>query len=143
MQSTAHGGGQGHATPGPCGSHHRSPPRCLQELNMIKVSPQRLREPQHEGSAEPYRLCCSRGGAAPQGCPPFPLAGSHQMLCVHSSVMLQKPVPLTPSLGRACVQAVVVFFFSNMQFYSCCNFPRQRGQWSRGMEGEIFFPLVN
>lgn len=28
-----------------------------------------------------------------------------------------------------------------MQFYSCCNFPRQRGQQNTGMEGEVFFPL--
>lgn len=60
---------------------------------MIKASSQQLPEPQsqeHEDGAEPIDCI-----AAPHFHYP------HQMLRVCSSVRLQKPVPLTPSLGRA------------------------------------------
>lgn len=97
------------------------PPRCPQELIVMEPSPQ---------SPSTLQLHCG----------PAPISrDSHQMLRVRRSVMLQKPVPLTPSLGRVYVRAGVFFFFLNVQFYSCCNFPRQRGQRNTGMEGEFFF----
>lgn len=58
---------------------------------------------------------------------------------LHSSIRLLKPALLTPKFRKGSwVNSSIVFL--NMQFYSCFSFPGQRGQWSRGIEGEFLPP---
>lgn len=66
---------------------------------MTKVRPQRLHEPQRRA----WWLHCGPRVHEPGASPDAPGARC-------SRVVLQKPVPLTPSLGRAYARAVVLFF---------------------------------
>ena len=67
----------------------------------MEASPPQPREPPWQSPAVVGQL------------PPSPLARSHRRPRVRGRVALQKPVPLTPSFGRACVRAVGVGFFKH------------------------------
>lgn len=73
----------------------QSPPHCPQGLIVMEPSPQ---------SPSTLQSHC---------CPVSISRDSHQMLRVRRRVMLQKPVPLTPSLGRVDVRAGVFFSFKH------------------------------